>query len=397
MADTLIRVENLYKIFGDNPGRAMKLVQEGLSKDEILARTNQTVGLRNINLEIKNGEVFVIMGLSGSGKSTLIRHFNRLIDPTSGSIFIDNTDLMQLDQNDLAQFRQLKISMVFQRFALMPHRNVIDNIAYGLKVQNLPREEQYERSQNWIDIVGLSGYERHFPSQLSGGQQQRVGLARALCTDAEVLLMDEAFSALDPLIRANLQGQLMDLQKRLKKTIVFITHDLDEALLVGDRIAILKDGMILQVGEAKDILLEPADEHIEAFVRNVNRARVLTVKDIMKDELVRIDPSNAGGALQQLQNKQSDIGYVVDRDSYKGVVTRDSIEKDRGGTDAVSSRLNELVIKGPTLRNSTVLQDALATTLESEFPVPVICEQGKIQGILHRKDLLDVLSVNHAR
>ena len=396
MADALIRVENLYKIFGDNPERAMKLVRDGFSKDEILTRSNQTVGLRDINLEIYNGEVFVIMGLSGSGKSTLIRHFNRLIDPTTGSIFVDNTDLMQLDQNDLALFRQQKISMVFQRFALMPHRNVIDNIAYGLKVQNLPRDERYERSQNWIDIVGLSGYENHYPSQLSGGQQQRVGLARALCTDAEVLLMDEAFSALDPLIRANLQGQLMDLQKRLKKTIVFITHDLDEALLVGDRIAILKDGMILQVGEAKDILLEPADEHVEAFVRNVNRARVLTVKDIMKDKLVRIDPSNTGGALQQLQKNESDIGYVVEKDSYKGVVTRASIERGQAGSAAAESQLNELVVKGPTLRNSTILQDALATTMESEFPVPVICEQGKIEGIVHRKDLLEVLSGNPA-
>lgn len=271
MTDALIRVENLYKLFGKNPEKYMPLVHEGKSKDEILAATGHTLGLKNINLTINAGEIFVIMGLSGSGKSTLIRHFNRLIDPTEGVIRVEGTDVMQLDKRELEQFRRHKMSMVFQRFGLLPHKTVLDNVAYGLRIQGVSRSEALERAHKWLDTVGLAGYEAQYPAQLSGGQQQRVGLARALCTDAEILLMDEAFSALDPLIRSEMQDQLVELQETLHKTIIFITHDLDEALRLGDRIAILKDGEIVQQGEPEEILLNPATDYVEAFVRDVNR------------------------------------------------------------------------------------------------------------------------------
>ncbi|EAR07937.1 quaternary amine ABC transporter ATP-binding protein, partial [Reinekea blandensis] len=240
MTESLIRIEGLYKLFGNNPKKHMPLVAQGLSKDEILAKTGHTLGLKDINLDIKKGEIFVIMGLSGSGKSTLIRHFNRLIDPTEGKVIVEDQDIMTLDTKALREFRQKKMSMVFQRFGLMPHNTVIDNVAFGLKAQGVAKDERLEKARQWLSDVGLGGYEEQYPSQLSGGQQQRVGLARALCTDAEILLMDEAFSALDPLIRSEMQDQLIALQDKLHKTIVFITHDLDEALRIGDRIAILR-------------------------------------------------------------------------------------------------------------------------------------------------------------
>ncbi|MEE9534289.1 MAG: ATP-binding cassette domain-containing protein, partial [Acidimicrobiia bacterium] len=229
MSDPLIRVEHLYKVFGNAPRSVMPLVREGRSKNDILAETGHTVGLRDISLEIEKGSIFVVMGLSGSGKSTLIRHFNRLIDPTEGAIHVDGTDVMSLSRTELEEFRRHNMSMVFQRFGLMPHRTVLDNVAYGLTVRKVPRAERMERAREWIHTVGLDGYEGHYPAQLSGGEQQRVGLARALCTDPKILLMDEAFSALDPLIRSGMQDQLIELQDRLHKTIVFITHDLDEA------------------------------------------------------------------------------------------------------------------------------------------------------------------------
>ena len=256
----LVKVTGLYKVFGEKPASAMKLVHQGVSKDELLKKHNYSLGLRNINFDIYPGETFVIMGLSGSGKSTLIRHFNRLIDPTEGSVEIDGTDILHLKQKDLEQFRRQRMSMVFQRFALFPHKTILENVAYGLTVQKVDKEERHKKALEWLETVGLTGYENQYPSQLSGGQQQRVGLARALCTDADILLMDEAFSALDPLIRSEMQDQLIELQEKLHKTIIFITHDLDEALRLGDRIAILKDGELVQLGTPVDILLSPATD-----------------------------------------------------------------------------------------------------------------------------------------
>ena len=270
----LIEVRNVSTVFGPSPRRALALVRGGMGKDELLAETGAVLALDDISLSVERSETFVVMGLSGSGKSTLIRHLNRLIDPTEGGITIDGTDVLALSIRDLERFRRGRLAMVFQRFGLFPHRTVLDNVAYGLEVQGIARAVRRERAAEWVAAVGLGGYEKRYPAALSGGMQQRVGLARALCADAEILLMDEAFSALDPLIRAEMQDQLGELQARLRKTIVFITHDLEEALRLGDRIAILKDGRIAQVGTPADILERPADDYVRSFVRVVTRRRL---------------------------------------------------------------------------------------------------------------------------
>tara|TARA_B100001758_G_scaffold247116_1_gene263940 strand:+ start:1454 stop:2497 length:1044 start_codon:yes stop_codon:yes gene_type:complete len=277
----LIEIRNLYKIFGDNETEALSLVKKGMGKDELLEKTNSVLGLNNVNLDIAKAKIQVVMGLSGSGKSTLIRHLNRLIEPTFGKILIDKKDVLSLSKKELLLFRQKNMSMVFQKFALFPHKTIIDNIGYGLAIQSLSKDAQIEKASKWLKRVGLEGYEEYFPSQLSGGMQQRVGLARALATDAEILLMDEAFSALDPLIRADMQNILLDLQNELHKTIVFITHDLDEALKIGDKIAILRDGLIVQDSDPQDIILNPADEYVSDFIKDINRARVIKAKSIM--------------------------------------------------------------------------------------------------------------------
>ncbi|MCG7372025.1 glycine betaine/L-proline ABC transporter ATP-binding protein [Pseudomonas luteola] len=262
-----IQLDNVYKIFGRREAAALELVRQGRDKDQVLAETGCVVGVNGLSLSIEAGEIFVIMGLSGSGKSTLVRHLNRLIDPTSGSIRVDGENILAYDMQQLRHFRRHKISMVFQGFGLLPHKTVLGNVAYGLKLRGESRTAREAHAQHWIEAVGLKGYERKWPHQLSGGMRQRVGLARALATDTEIILMDEAFSALDPLIRAEMQDQLLELQQRLHKTIVFITHDLDEAVRLGNRIAILRDGQLIQVGSPQHILNEPADEYVDRFVR----------------------------------------------------------------------------------------------------------------------------------
>lgn len=276
-----IEIRNVYKIFGTNPDAVLPLVKEGASKDEVLEKTGHVVGLDNVSLDIDQGEIFVIMGLSGSGKSTLIRHLNRLIDPTSGSIKVDRQDIMALNTKELAHFRQHKMSMVFQRFGLLPHKNVLENVAFGLQIQRVEESKRNAAAMEKIKQVGLEGFEYQYPDQLSGGMQQRVGLARALATDPDILLMDEAFSALDPLIRHDMQKRLLELQTTLQKTIVFITHDLDEALFLGDRICILEGGRVAQIGTAEDIVLNPADDYVAAFVKDVNKTKVLRATAIL--------------------------------------------------------------------------------------------------------------------
>ena len=279
--DILIKVNQLYKIFGDNSNEALDLVKDGMGKDELLEKCNCVLGLNNINLDISKAKIQVVMGLSGSGKSTLIRHLNRLIEPTSGEILVNEQDILSLSQKELVQFRQNNMSMVFQKFALFPHKTVLQNVGYGLAIQNIPVDEWDARAKKWISRVGLDGYETYYPGQLSGGMQQRVGLARALATDAEILLMDEAFSALDPLIRSEMQNILLDLQNELHKTIIFITHDLDEALKIGDRIAILRDGSMVQDSDPQKIIMKPADDYVSDFIKDINRARVIQAKSIM--------------------------------------------------------------------------------------------------------------------
>ncbi len=291
-----IEIKNIYKIFGSKPEQVLPMVQDGASKEQVLEETDHTVGLDNVSLSIKKGEIFVCMGLSGSGKSTLIRHINRLIDPTSGQVIVDGVDVLSLDDKEILDFRKKTMSMVFQRFGLFPHKTIIENVAYGLEIQEVPEAQRKEIAQGQIDAVGLQGFEHQYPAQLSGGMQQRVGLARALATDPQILLMDEAFSALDPLIRSDMQNQLVELQSKLKKTIVFITHDLDESLKLGDHIGILNAGRLVQVGRPEDIILNPADDYVKAFVKDVNRSKVLRAKTVMtkidKFDSSAINPSS---------------------------------------------------------------------------------------------------------
>ncbi len=283
---TVIDIANVTKIFGDKPQQALKMLKAGASKADVQAKTRQVVGLKDVSLKVERGEIFVVMGLSGSGKSTLIRHVNRLIDPTSGSIKVNGVDILAMSLDQLRTYRRSEVAMVFQNFGLLPHRNVIDNVAYGLEVRGMDKPKRHETARRWINSVGLDGYENSRPHELSGGQQQRVGLARALAMDTEVLLMDEAFSALDPLIRSGMQEQLLSLQKQLHKTIFFITHDFNEAIRIGDRIALLNDGELVQTGRPEEIVLHPANDYAADFVRDVNRARVIRVASIMdKNEM----------------------------------------------------------------------------------------------------------------
>ena len=387
----LIRIKNLYKIFGKNEKKVLELVKAGKSKDAILAETGHTVGLSDINLDIYPGEIFVIMGLSGSGKSTLIRHFNRLIEPTAGEIEIAGSDVMQLSSKDLQGFRRNKMSMVFQRFGLMPHRTVLENIGYGLQVKGLKKAEWQKCATQWLETVGLDGYANQYPRQLSGGQQQRVGLARALCTDADILLMDEAFSALDPLIRSEMQDQLIELQEKLHKTIVFITHDLDEALRLGDRIAILRDGVLVQQGTPVDILLNPIDDYVEAFVKDVNRARALTVETVMQPQICRISAATIGEAVLQMRKSKQDYGYVINADGYQGVITQDTldnIEKSDYNNTLDASLLDDV----PAVQSDALLESVIPEMLDNQLPLPVLNEDGEVEGHLCRSTLVEVLS-----
>ena len=316
MTRTKIEIKNLYKVFGDGPMKAMEFVHEGVSKQELLDKHGYVLGLRNINIKVQEKTIQVIMGLSGSGKSTLIRHINRLIEPTTGEVLIDGNNVLGMTTEELREFRRHKASMVFQRFGLLPHRTVVQNVAYGLTVQGVDLGLAKERSQRWIDRVGLAGFEEHFPAQLSGGMQQRVGLARALATDAEILLMDEAFSALDPLIRTDMQNILLGLQEELHKTIVFITHDLDEALRIGDKISILRDGEVVQQGDPQSIIMKPADNYISDFIKDINRGRVLEVRSIMKKASKSSGPkmnfnTSLEEAIQLLASHGRDTGTVV--------------------------------------------------------------------------------------
>lgn len=386
----IIEARNLTKIFGPRPAVALERLRAGATKEELLAQSGNTLALHDVTISVARGEVFVVMGLSGSGKSTLIRHLNRLIDPTDGTITIDGVDMLSLSLRRLNEIRRYKMSMVFQRFALMPHRTVLDNIAYGLEVHGLPATARREKAAQWVEMVGLSGFELQYPSQLSGGMQQRVGLARALCTDPEILLMDEAFSALDPLIRTQMQDQLIEIQERLHKTIVFITHDLDEALRLGDRIAILKDGAMSQVGTPSDILLNPADDYVRAFIKDVNRARVLSVRNCLEPALLCLANESVDQALAAMEAAGVQVGYVSDGARYRGAVTYSQlagISSDKRALPA-SGQLTEL----PAIAADIPLSAALRPALSSDYPVPVIDGDGRLLGVLSRQRIGEILS-----
>lgn len=390
----IIEICGLYKIFGSKPEAVLPQVIEGASKESILSETGHTVGLRNINLKIQRGETFVVMGLSGSGKSTLIRHFNRLIDPTKGQIMVDGVDIMQLERKHLEVFRRQKMSMVFQRFGLLPHRNVLDNIAFGLEIQGISKKARLEKARKWLDIVGLNGYENHFPSGLSGGQQQRVGLARALAIDADILLMDEAFSALDPLIRSEMQDQLIALQKQLNKTIIFITHDLDEALRLGDKIAILKDGELVQVGAPKAILLSPADDYVEAFVKDVNRARALTVETLMQPSPFILNTPNPSEALFLMQQANKLHAYHNTASGYQGFVTQQGLKEALQQSQSIA--WDKLYEPLPPVSPESTIESVLAHSMSFPYALPVVDNLGHLVGELVNTDVASLLNDNNS-
>ncbi|MEZ5658379.1 MAG: glycine betaine/L-proline ABC transporter ATP-binding protein [Burkholderiaceae bacterium] len=388
-----IVVEHVSKIFGDDPKSVLPLIEQGLGKQEILEQHKHVVGIRDVSLSIEAGETFVVMGLSGSGKSTLIRHFNRLIEPTAGRILVDGDDVLQLSESALRDLRRNKVSMVFQRFGLLPHRTVLENVAYGLVTGGMARRQANEKAAGQIELVGLSGFESHFPRQLSGGMQQRVGLARALATDAEILLMDEAFSALDPLIRHDMQDQLKELQTKLNKTIVFITHDLDEALRLGDNIAILKDGELRQVDTGPNILLAPADDYVERFVRDVNRARVVTMGSIATPA-PRLPLAEAG--VESIRAVMDDVGVVLimGGDRVAAVVSRAFVDANQD-RDADWWRDVANLPDVSRVKANAVIEESLIDLAQSDMPVLVIGRNEMAVGVVARMAAIRALAGTH--
>jgi len=380
---SLIEVKNLSKIFGKNTKQTLKLLDQGLTKQEILKKTGNTVGVNRATFSVKEGEIFVIMGLSGSGKSTLIRLVNRLIEPTEGNILINGKDLSKMDKKALRQTRREKLGMVFQRFALFPHRTILENAEFGLEIQNVPKEERQKKAKEALEMVGLGGYLNQKPGQLSGGMQQRVGLARALTNDPEILLMDEAFSALDPLIRKDMQDELIDLQAKMKKTILFITHDLDEALRLGDRIALMRDGSIVQVGTPEDILVHPANDYVEKFVEDVDRSKILTAENIMKrPETVNIERHGPRVALERMREEGLSSILVVDnkRELQGYVMAEDALEAMNKDVRDLHDILKKDIQK---VEKDKPMNDIFNIIYDSPIPVAVI-DNNRLEGIIVR-------------
>lgn len=390
--DPYVEVRNVSKIFGKSPKEATDLLKKGKSKKEILKLTGQTVGVNNVNFVIYPGEIFVIMGLSGSGKSTLIRLFNRLIDPTIGEILIKNEDIVKMNPARLRKFRQKKISMVFQNFALFPHKTIVENAEFGLEIKKGPANERREKAMNALEVVGLKGYEHQLPSQLSGGMQQRVGLARALASETDILLMDEAFSALDPLIRKDMQDELLEIQERYKKTIIFITHDLDEALRIGDRIALMKDGSIIQLGTPEQIMMNPANEFVEKFVEDVDLSKVLTASHVMKRaEKIAVD-RGPRVALEIMRKQGYSSIFIVDRkQKLLGALTA---EQARNALDQNQSISEAMTTDIPTVAEDTILADLMDEMSTSTLPLSVVDEQGRLKGIIIRGTVIAALTGN---
>ncbi|MEK5185872.1 glycine betaine/L-proline ABC transporter ATP-binding protein [Solibacillus sp. FSL R5-0691] len=386
-----IKIDRVTKVFGKNTSQALKLVKQEKSKEQILKETNATVGVYEASLTIEEGEIFVIMGLSGSGKSTLIRLLNRLIQPTSGDIYIDDQNITKLNKKSLQLVRREKMSMVFQNFALFPQRTILQNAEYGLEIRGVPKEERRLKAEKALQNAGLLSYKDQYPDQLSGGMQQRVGLARALANDTEIILMDEAFSALDPLIRKEMQDELLELQANLQKTIVFITHDLNEALRIGDRIAIMKDGKVMQVGTGEEILTNPSNEYVRSFLEDVDRSKVLTAENAMiRPMTIQIDHEGPKVALQRMREDKVSVLLAVDKArKYLGYITaNDALELAQSGEKSLHSILrNDMPIVEP----STVIQDILSVISDSPTPVAVV-EEGKLRGVLIRGVVLESLA-----
>ncbi len=391
MAQKII-IENLFKVFGPHPEKAMELFKQGRSKHEILEKTKHQIGVADATFAVDEGEILVIMGLSGSGKSTLVRCINRLIDPTAGKVVVDGQDVTDLSVEGLRQFRLDHFGMVFQNFALFPHRTVLQNAVYGLEIKKISPEERRERGMAALEQVGLAGYEHSYPDQLSGGMQQRVGLARALALDADIMLMDEAFSALDPLIRSDMQDELLALQEKVKKTIVFISHDLDEALKLGDRIVLMKDGAIVQSGTAEEILTKPANDYVAKFVQDVDMTKVITAESVMlKSKAVAYyETDGPKAALHKM--KQSAISTIFvrkDRQLY-GVVTADDCAVAAKRGDPTLEKIVNTEIE--TVTADTPAADIIPLLARLSYPLPVVDENHKLKGVIIKGSLLAGLS-----
>lgn len=385
---TKVEIKNVYKVFGATPKKMIPLLKSGESKESVLKKHKHSVGVNNASFSVEEGEIFVVMGLSGSGKSTLIRCLNRLIDPTSGEILIDGENIADCNAERLREIRRKKIAMVFQNFALLPHRTVAENVAFGLEIQKEDESVRLKKAAEMLEIVGLKGYENSYPSQLSGGMQQRVGLARALATSPDVLLMDEAFSALDPLIRKGMQNELLNLQRRMKKTIIFITHDLDEALKLGDRIAIMKDGVIVQIGTPEEILSHPANDYVSKFVQGVNRSKVLTASSIMREaDTVTTVTGGARVALHQMREEEISSVYVTDKQgNLLGLVTIDDVTRliREGKEDLTSILEKDFCTVGPDV----LIEDISPLFLKTKYPVAVVDSENVLLGLIFKVSVL---------
>ena len=385
-----VKVNHLTKIFGKKTKPALEMIRANKSKTEILEKTGATVGVYDVNFEVEEGEIFVIMGLSGSGKSTLIRLLNRLIEPNSGNIYIDGQDISSLDKEGLREVRRNKMSMVFQNFGLFPHRTILENTEYGLEIRGVPKEERQAKAEKALENSSLIAFKDQLPSQLSGGMQQRVGLARALANDPEILLMDEAFSALDPLIRREMQDELLDLQENVKKTIIFITHDLNEALRIGDRIALMKDGQIMQIGTGEEILTNPANEYVRTFVEDVDRSKVLTAQNIMVPALTtNIEIDGPTVALKRMRQEEVSMLLAVDKKrQLKGVVRAEkALEARKNGTSLVECVDPEI----QTIDKDMLVNDIFPLIYDAQTPLAVT-DNGKLLGVVIRGSVLEALA-----
>ena len=386
-----VRVEHLTKVFGRRTQQALEMVQAGKSKKEIVEQTGATVGVHDVSFDVNDGEIFVIMGLSGSGKSTLVRMINRLIEPTSGEIYIDDEDVSKMSKEELREVRRHKVNMVFQNFGLFPQRTILENTQYGLEVRGVPKEEQQQKAEEALDNSGLLSFKDQYPNQLSGGMQQRVGLARALANDPEILLMDEAFSALDPLIRRDMQDDLLELQERVQKTIIFITHDLNEALRIGDRIALMRDGKIMQIGTGEEILTHPANDFVREFVEDVDRSKVLTAENIM-EPAITINPHSDGPnvALQRMRKEEVSMLLAVDRSrKLKGSVTAEEALDARKNKKTLKEVLDKNVQK---VEKDTLVTDIFDMIYNSPAPLAVVDDKDRVVGVVVRGSVIGAMT-----
>lgn len=388
-----LEIENLTKIFGDNTEEALELIHQGKNKNDILEKTGATVGVYDASFEVNEGEIFVIMGLSGSGKSTLVRMLNRLIEPTEGIVKIDGEDISAMDDDALREVRRKKISMVFQNFGLFPHKTILENTEYGLEVQKIGKKERREKAEKALDNAGLLPYKDQYPNQLSGGMQQRVGLARALANDPEIILMDEAFSALDPLIRRDMQDELIELQKNQERTIIFITHDLNESLRLGDRIAIMKDGAVVQVDSGEEILMNPADDYVERFVEDIDRSKVFTAENIMSTtpEYVVKGEKSLDETLKHMYKK--DISNIIVVDENKSVLGYVEEKEVASAIRDGITVLDDLIHKDiPMIKPKTLVENLYDIIHDVDTPVAVVNNNDKLLGIIVRSAVISALS-----